>query len=106
MRPVFRTLFAIAGVLAARHALAQEHPALGKTIDCGGTKAVIAKNGDVTLQPALAGTTKGKLKIVPNVAGFKNVKDLQVLDAKGQMLVHFQEEKGQYSLEGDRCRLR
>jgi hypothetical protein len=106
MKLALWSILTVVGMITILPAVAQNHPALGKTIDCGAVKAVIATNGDVTVTSPVDGTVKGKLKVVPNAAGFKNVRDLQVVDARGKSAIHFQEEAGRYSLEGDRCRLR
>lgn len=89
---------------AAGPALAQANPVLGKTIVCGKLRTTFAPNGDVTFNPPAIGNVRaGKLKVVQN-PGFKDTKDLQVLDAQGKFILHIQQtNNSRYEMEGERC---
>ena len=84
--------------------LAQANPVLGKTIVCGKFRASFAVNGDVTMNPPANGSVRsGKLKVVQN-PGFKDTKDLQILDAQGTFVLHIQQiNNSRYEMEGERC---
>ena len=92
--------------LTGAQAFAQANPVLGKTLTCGAVRAVFAQSGEVTLTTADKKTQKGTLKVVANPTS-KNIRDLQVLDARGQFLIHFQQMAGnRYELEGDGCQVK
>jgi hypothetical protein len=100
-------MIAIAGMLVSAVtpglALAQVHPIQGKTLVCGTLRTSFAMNGDVTFNRPLDGNRSGKLKVVQNPS-FRNMKDLQVLDARGGFIIHFQHvNNSRYELEGERC---
>ncbi|MGL4495538.1 MAG: hypothetical protein ACRCUX_06955 [Beijerinckiaceae bacterium] len=84
---------------------AQANPVLGKTLVCGTLRTAFAANGDVTFNRPVDGKRGGKLKVVQNPS-FKTIKDLQVVDAQGKFILHFQQmNNGRYEMEGDRCTL-
>ncbi len=93
-------------VFAAGPALAQANPVLGKTVVCGKLRTAFAANGDVTFNPPANGNVRsGKLKVVQN-PGFKDTRDLQVVDAQGKFILHIQQiNNTRYEMEGERCTL-
>ncbi len=107
----FVTHFAFAAMICtgvSGQALAQANPVLGKTIDCGGLKATFSKSGEVSIVGGGQPPRKGTLKVMDkSVSGRADIKDLQILDAKGQFMMHFQQfRNGRYEIQGESCRLR